>query len=196
MRIVLATWAAALALAPLAVWSYLRLAYPELARFALIAWPLPALGAVGLTIAWREPERLRATALVFAAGNVAIVLLGYLLGAPLVSRVASDAALARTASELAPGVPIVGFRIQPSSLSFYAAAPVSKLRDVDAVLERARNGPLLLVTREKGAAILRQAGLELHRWSDRDCLRHCLYGTQPRPGVAVLRVDADRGSSS
>jgi 4-amino-4-deoxy-L-arabinose transferase-like glycosyltransferase len=187
MRVALAAWATTLALAPAVVWLYLRREFPMLVPWAALALPLPAIAALGLVAAWREPRRLRAVPLVFASGNVALALLGYLAGAPVVGRVASDAQIARTAAEIAPGVPIVGFRVQPSSLAFYASSPVRKLKDVDAVLQMAGRGPLLLVTRERGAAELRRAGLTLHPWIE--CVRHCLYGTVPRPAP---RLGADR----
>jgi 4-amino-4-deoxy-L-arabinose transferase-like glycosyltransferase len=194
LRGALALWAAALVAAPAVAWAYLRLEFPRLAAEAWRLWPLPLLAVAGLAAAWREPRRLRATAAVFASGNAALALLVYLVGAPIAGQVASDATLARTASALAPGVTIVGFRIHPGSISFYSGAPVRKAREVEEVVRLADGGPLLVVTRAGAAAVLRQAGLPLHQWTE--CERHCLWGTIPRPGVAMRPAAASPAAAA
>jgi len=193
LRGALALWAAVLLAAPIAIWTYLRFAFPRFAELAWRAWPLPVAALLGLALAWRTPARLRGTALSFACGNAVVLVLAYAVGAPLVSRVASDVALARIADDLAPGVPLVGFRIHPASLSFYSASTVRKLRDVDDVVAIARAGPLLVVTRAEDAEALQRAGLALHQWTE--CERHCLWGTMPRPGVAALVAAAPAPAS-
>jgi 4-amino-4-deoxy-L-arabinose transferase-like glycosyltransferase len=177
MRAAIAIWALALAVAPVATWLFLRTEFPRLAPHAAIALALPVIGALGWRLGRRAP--CRAGPIAFGAGNAAIAIVGYLAAAPLAAQIASDAGIARTAAALAPGVTIVGFRVHPASLSFYADAPVRKAREVAPVLRLAEAGPLLVVTREEDVEALRDAGLSLYRWTE--CERHCLFGTLPRP---------------
>jgi len=125
----------------------------------------------------RDAFRPLALCVLLAAVNAYVVTAFYLRGAPLVSQVVSDARIARLARELAPHATIVGFRIQPASLSFYASAPVRRARLPEEVGAAAQKGPVLIVTRRRHEPLLRAAGIPLHVWLD--TRRHLLYATMP-----------------
>ena len=94
------------------------------------------------------------------------------------SLVASDAAIASAARQLAPGTTILGFRIQPASLSYYSAdGAVRRARDTEEIRAAASRGPLLIVTRRRHERVLRDAGIPLYVWLD--TRRHLLYATVP-----------------
>lgn len=178
LRAAVVVWAAVLVLLPVGLLLFVRAAYPELTRAVAWSAPLPLL-------AWLGVRRMRADALrpstvcaVFAAANVALLVLFYARATPFVSRVASDAAIASAAQRLAPGTTILGFKIQPASLSYYAAGgTVRRARDTDEIRAAASRGPLLIVTRRRHERLLRDAGIPLYVWLD--TRRHLLYATVP-----------------
>jgi 4-amino-4-deoxy-L-arabinose transferase-like glycosyltransferase len=170
-------WAGVLVVLPVALASWLWSAYPELLRGALWAAPLPLVAWLGARLVLRGTLRPLAACAAFAAANAYLLGVFYLGAAPLVSRVASDADIARLAHRLAPQATIVGFRIQPASLSYYARAPVRRANLPEEVRAAAREGPLLIVTRRRHEALLREAGVPLYVWLD--TRRHLLYATIP-----------------
>ena len=89
------------------------------------------------------PRRLRGVPFVFTAANALIALVAYVVAAPVVSLVASDERIARAANDLAPDVAIVSYGIQPSSLSFYATAPVRRADQPSDVRRAADAGALI-----------------------------------------------------
>jgi 4-amino-4-deoxy-L-arabinose transferase-like glycosyltransferase len=170
-------WAGLLVALPIGVAIWLWIAYPELSRGALWAAPLPLLAWLGVRLALRGGIRLVGACVAFAAVNAYLLGVFYLGAAPLVSRVASDAEIAHLAHRLAPDATIVGFRIQPASLSYYARAPVRRANLPEEIRAAAREGPLLIVTRRRHEAMLREAGVPLYVWLD--TRRHLLYATIP-----------------
>ncbi len=177
VRGAIATWAALLAVLPASVAAYLWNAYPELWRGALWTAPLPLFAWLGVRLIRRGAPRPLAACAAFAAANGYLLAVFYLAAAPLVSRVASDADIARLARQLAPDATIVGFRIQPASLSYYAHAPVLRANLPEEIRAAARQGPLLIVTRRRHEPMLREAGVPLYVWLD--TRRHLLYATKP-----------------
>ncbi|MEW6269609.1 MAG: glycosyltransferase family 39 protein [Thermodesulfobacteriota bacterium] len=177
LRAAFAAWAAALLLLPIAVGGFLWVTYPELWWGTAWTLPLPLFAWLGLRRMRGEAAHPLAVCLLFAAVNAYIVTAFYLRAAPLVSRVASDAEIARLAQQLAPDATIVGFRIQPASLSYYAHAPVRRADRPEEIGASAREGPLLIVTRRRHEPLLRAAGIPLYVWLD--TRRHLLYATMP-----------------
>jgi len=173
----IAVWAAFLALLPAGLLIYVWLTYPELWRAAVWSLTLPLLAWLGVRRLREAARRPLAVCLVFAAVNVVLLTGFYLRAAPVMSDVNSDAAIASFARRLAPGVTIVGYRIQPASLSYYSGAPVHRTRRLEEIRVAARKGPLLIVTRRRHAATLRAAGIPLYEWLD--TRRHLLYATVP-----------------
>jgi 4-amino-4-deoxy-L-arabinose transferase-like glycosyltransferase len=171
-------WAVLLTLLPLGLLVFVRSRYPELT--SVVAWsvPLPLLAWLGARRIRGEALRPRAVCAVFAAVNVALLVVFYARATPFVSLVASDAAIASAAHRLAPGATILGFKIQPASLSYYAAGgAVRRARDTDEIRAAASRGPLLIVTRRRHERALRDAGIPLYVWLD--TRRHLLYATVP-----------------
>lgn len=170
-------WTAILVVLPFAAGAYTWSTYPELLLAALAAWPLPI-------IAWLAYRRLAGTrfavsavGLAFATANVVALTSFYLRAAPLMSRTASDAALAVAAR--ATGLPVIAYRIQPASFSWYFGAPVQRTADAKSIARAARSGTVLVVTRARYADGLRAAGLTPQTWLD--TRRHLLYATGPVP---------------
>jgi 4-amino-4-deoxy-L-arabinose transferase-like glycosyltransferase len=176
LRGAVTVWAVTLVLLPVAAGAFVWTLYPELWWGTAWTLPLPV-------FAWLGLRRMRAAAqplgvcLLFAAVNAYVTASFYLRAAPLVSRVASDAEIARLARDLAPGATIVGFRIQPASLSYYARTPVRRANLAEEVRAAAQEGPLLIVTRRRHEPSLRAAGIPLYVWLD--TRRHLLYATMP-----------------
>jgi len=171
-------WAAVLTLLPVGLLLFVSNAYPELS--AAVAWsaPLPVLAWLGVRRMRIDGLRPSTVCAVFAAVNVVILVLFYARATPFVSRVASDAAIASAAQRLAPGATILGFKIQPASLSYYAAGgTVRRARDAAEIRDAASRGPLLIVTRRRHERLLREAGIPLYVWLD--TRRHLLYATVP-----------------
>lgn len=170
-------WTALLVAAPFVAIAYAWWAYPELVPAALAAWPLPIVG----WLAYRRMSTARFAAgtvcLLFAAANVVALTSFYLRAAPIVSRTASDATLAAAARSA--GVPVIAYRIQPTSFSWYLGARVPRTADAAAIARAAREGPVLVVTRERHANGLRAAGIVPRTWLD--TRRHLLYATGPVP---------------
>jgi len=177
LRGAVVVWAAVLFLLPVAIGAFVWRTYPDLWWGSAWTLPLPL-------FAWLSLRRLRgaglrplAVCVLFAAVNAYLVTSFYLRAAPLVSRVASDADIALLARRLAPDATIVGFRIQPASLSYYAHAPVRRANLPEEIREAASAGPLLIVTRRRHEPLLREAGIPLYVWLDTK--RHLLYATMP-----------------
>jgi len=171
-------WAGLLVLLPAGLYVYVRATYPELT--VAVAWsaPLPLLAWLGVRRIRAERLRPIAVCVVFAAVNVALLVIFYARATPFVSHVASDAAIASIAQRLAPGATILGFKIQPASLSWYAAGgAVRRARNTDEIRAAASRGPLLIVTRRRHERALRAAGIPLYVWLD--TRRHLLYATVP-----------------
>lgn len=178
LRAAVAVWAGLLVLLPVGLLVYVRTTYPELT--SAVAWsaPLPLLAWLGARRIRAERLRPIAVCAVFAAVNVALLVIFYARATPFVSHVASDAAIAHAAQRLAPGATILGFKIQPASLSYYAAGgAVRRARDTDEIRAAASRGPLLIVTRRRHERTLRAAGIPLYVWLD--TRRHLLYATVP-----------------
>jgi 4-amino-4-deoxy-L-arabinose transferase-like glycosyltransferase len=199
LRGAIVVWAAALICAPLGALIYLSVAYPELRDAVLVALPLPAIAVLLVRGTWREPARLAGVPLCFAAANLAIVMLGYGFAAPVASRAASDQAIAHAAERLAPGVPIIGFRVDAASLAFYTRRPVKREdfpRDVRAAAAR---GPVLIVTQPRHTADLRAARIQLYEWLAAP--RHRLYATIPMTAagdakeLVLDRLDRSEGTA-
>ena len=170
-------WSAVLIAVPVGALAWTRYAWPEMTGAVLAAWPLPVL-------AWLARRRLRddrfaivTVCLLFAATNVVAVTSFYLRAAPIVSRAASDAALATAVRDA--HLPVFAYRIQPATLAWYAGVPVRRTMDEKEIAAAARRGPVLVVTRARHARGLERAGVALHEWLDPR--RHLLYATVPVP---------------
>lgn len=181
LRAALAAWAAILALAPAAGWIALRREHPALVPTLLPLLPLPVVVALLLRHSWAKPRRLDATALAFALGNVALFGWFALVGAPAVGHIASDRDLAEALRRVDPSLEAVGFRLQPAAFSYYSGRTVAHLVRVEDVRERARRGPLAIVSRRHDIPDLEAAGVPVFLWTP-GCKRHCLFATFPLPG--------------
>lgn len=170
-------WTAILLALPFAAVAYAWWAYPHLVPAALAAWPLPIVGWLGFRRLAAARFPLQTVCLLFAAANVVAVTSFYLRAAPVVSRTASDATLAIAAREA--GLPVVAYRIQPASFSWYLGTTVRRTADAATIARAARGGTVLVVTRERYVDELRAAGLVPRTWLD--TRRHLLYATDPVP---------------
>ena len=135
-------------------------------------------------LGWFGARSLRAAAprplavcVVFAVSNAVLVASFYHGVAPLISPVASDAAIASFARRRAPQASIIGYRVQPASLAYYSDQPVRRTKENEDVRAAASKGPLLVVTRRRYAENLRAAGIPLYELLD--TRRHLLYATVP-----------------
>jgi 4-amino-4-deoxy-L-arabinose transferase-like glycosyltransferase len=169
-------WGCVLLLVPPGVAIWISGAHPHLAGEWV--WSLVAIPVALATFAaarWRP----RTSAIpVLAFGNAALVAVVYLACAPTVSGVASDRSLADLAARH-PEIAATGFRVQPASFSFYSQREVARVDEIDGIRERARGGPLFIVSRPRHARALATAGIAVHEWLDTG--RHVLYATVPPP---------------
>lgn len=175
VRAAVALWAAVLAALPLGLLVYLHATHPELTAVAALAAPLPVIAWLGTRRIVRARHAVATVCLAFAAGNVVVLATFYLRGAPVVSAVTSDAALAGPVRDAA--TPVYAYRVQPATLSYYARVDVRRTRDVREIRAAARRGPVLIVTRRRHLRALEEAGIPLHLWLD--TRRHLLYATGP-----------------
>lgn len=170
-------WAGILLVLPVGALGYLLAAQRGIWHVAVWTLPLPLLAWLGARRLHAATPRPLAICVVFAATNAVVLLLFYQGAAPVISRVASDANIASFARRAAPDAPIVGFRIQPASLSYYSDKTVARTQEVEDIRAAAGRGPLLIVTRRRHVASLRAAGIPLYEWLDSS--RHLLYATVP-----------------
>jgi 4-amino-4-deoxy-L-arabinose transferase-like glycosyltransferase len=177
VRVAAAVWAFVLIALPGGILVYTRSFYPALAGATLLALPLPLLAWLGVARLRVERFATLPACIVFAAVNVVLLTTFYGRAAPVVSAVASDASIAEVVRRTPDAIPVIAFRVQPASLSWYGGRAVRRVGDVAELRDAARRGPLLIVTRRRHEQALRDAGLPLHEWLD--TRRHLLYATVP-----------------